>query len=477
MLIACLSIKKAYRRKALELHPDRNLDNIQSATGKFAEVQAAYEVLFDPQERAWYDSHRDAILSDHDYKADEAQPATFRNVRITTTEEIVTLVRGFNATVPYNDEPTGFFGIVRATFEHLALEEEAIAESEKLSCPAYPTFGSSDDDYEQVVKLFYASWAGFSTRKSFSWKEKHRISEAPDRRIRRHMERENRRSRDDAAREFNDAVRFLVSFVRKRDPRHAQNSQTDAQRQKSLRTATAAQAARSRAANRERMAEYCVPDWASAREDIAENDAFFEPSDDNSEVEIFECISCHKCFKSSQQMQAHERSKKHASSVQKLRRRMEKDCAIFDLESGASSFSRSAEETTHDTLSRTDDLDIGEADECVVNRHPELGDAEVGQQKIVPLLSRPPSVSQDDDYATSTVIQERLASDAANGKASAERTPIGPDDNISALKSISADPDAETGAQIGKVKTRRARKVASAASPDSNAWVRGVNHH
>jgi DnaJ family protein A protein 5 len=64
-------IKKAYRKKALELHPDRNYGNVENATKKFAEVQSAYEILSDPQERAWYDSHRDAILRNQDMQGDE----------------------------------------------------------------------------------------------------------------------------------------------------------------------------------------------------------------------------------------------------------------------------------------------------------------------------------------------------------------------------------------------------------------------
>jgi curved DNA-binding protein len=47
-------IKRAYRRLAKELHPDRNPGN-KAAETKFKEVHAAYEVLGDPQRRAQYD--------------------------------------------------------------------------------------------------------------------------------------------------------------------------------------------------------------------------------------------------------------------------------------------------------------------------------------------------------------------------------------------------------------------------------------
>ena len=47
-------IKKAYRKLAKELHPDRNPDNRQLAD-RFKEVSAAYQILGDAKDRARYD--------------------------------------------------------------------------------------------------------------------------------------------------------------------------------------------------------------------------------------------------------------------------------------------------------------------------------------------------------------------------------------------------------------------------------------
>src|SRR3989337_4598464 len=48
-------IKKAYRKLALQFHPDRNKS--KEAEEKFKEINQAYEVLSDPQKKQMYDQY------------------------------------------------------------------------------------------------------------------------------------------------------------------------------------------------------------------------------------------------------------------------------------------------------------------------------------------------------------------------------------------------------------------------------------
>ncbi|MCQ2190679.1 MAG: molecular chaperone DnaJ [Paludibacteraceae bacterium] len=56
-------LKKAYRKKAIQYHPDRNPDNPE-AEAKFKEAAEAYEVLSDENKRARYDKYGHAGLED-----------------------------------------------------------------------------------------------------------------------------------------------------------------------------------------------------------------------------------------------------------------------------------------------------------------------------------------------------------------------------------------------------------------------------
>lgn len=56
------AIKKAYRKKAIEFHPDKNPDN-KAAEEKFKEAAEAYDVLSNPDKRARYDQFGHAGMS------------------------------------------------------------------------------------------------------------------------------------------------------------------------------------------------------------------------------------------------------------------------------------------------------------------------------------------------------------------------------------------------------------------------------
>ncbi|KAL1639491.1 hypothetical protein SLS58_007923 [Diplodia intermedia] len=460
-------IKKAYRRKALELHPDRNHGNEEWATEMFAEVQSAHEVLSDPQERAWYDAHESAILSGAD-----PQDAHFEHdVKVTTADDVTRMLRRFNSRVEYSDEPDGFFGFLRDTFDTLAKEEVVAAIWDGLEAPEYPTFGRRDSSYDDVVRQFYAVWMSFSTKKSFAWKDIYRYSDAPDRRTRRYMEKENARLRDEGVREFNDAVRQLVAFVRKRDPRWAPNTQTEAERQKALKEMRDAQAARARA-EREALMHEEVPEWTKVREP----EEVEESEEEEVVEEHFECVACNKTFKSENQWQAHEKSKKHQKAVWALQKKMRKENKNLNLDdevpsSGVATPDAAEEEVieegeeggpeVEETTQAMGDVDLGDEDQSEEeNLKEKKFSADSNKQTPLESEEEEEEEEEDDDYVPRSKIESRLAGDADSDKEDED-----PKLKLS-LDSDDEKPAAAAAPKKGKAAQKRAKKAAKQATAD-----------
>ncbi|KAI2602987.1 DnaJ-domain-containing protein [Hypoxylon fragiforme] len=451
-------IKKAYRRKALELHPDRNYGDVENATQRFAEVQSAYEVLSDPQERAWYDSHRDAILRGDDPADTEATPE-YNDVRLTTADEIYTLIGRLNKSVPLDDSPAGFFTKLQDTFNKIAQGELAVAEWDGLAPPNFPPFGSSKDG-DRVARTFYSRWSNFSTRLSFSWKDKWRLSEAPDRRERRFMEKENMKLRDDGIRKFNNAVRLLVAFVRKRDPRCVSDTQYEAERQKILRDSAAAQAARSRAANQEKLNDpLAVPEWARPQDDDY-NQGDFSETDEESEVEHIECVVCNKTFKSEKQYEAHEKSKKHTKAVQQLQRHMKKESANLNLDKENPSMSSTSEipVLSDDAVS----VEKGGTDVSIQAEETSTTDMEPTSPKVTTAEDK--DESEDSSYASRDAVAARLASTQLGKPAISQGDPEDQaDDLVGSIDDISLA-TSKPVKKVGKAKAKREKKAARQAA-------------
>ena len=312
-------IKKSYRKLALKWHPDKNQDNNEESTRIFTEIQQAYEVIIDPQERAWYDKHREQIIRGGDDYVDNS----------------VNLMKYFSASVycGFGDDEQGFYAVYSNVFRIIAQEDAEFATDKDLDIPE---FGTSSSDYEEVVQPFYAYWQSYSTQKSFVWLEKYNIREAPNRRVQRLMEKDNKKVRDAAKKERNEEVRALVKFVRKRDKRVKAYMEVLKERDEERKRLTEEKRLEALRAREKMFDEYKEESWATLsglEEDLVhmnmhldsefgrDNDVTHSQSDDE-EVEQYYCVACDKAFKTEKALVNHEKSKKHKDKVAAIKREM-----------------------------------------------------------------------------------------------------------------------------------------------------------
>ncbi|KAL0731767.1 hypothetical protein Bca4012_027861 [Brassica carinata] len=316
-------IRSSYRRLALQRHPDKLIKaggiSEADATAQFQELVHAYEVLSDPKERAWYDSHRSQILF-----ADQGSAGGSKSGGM-PGGSVPDLFAFFSTTVysGYSDTGKGFYKVYFDVFNSVYLNEIKFARTLGLrmdSVREAPIMGNLESPYSQVT-AFYNYWLGFSTVMDFCWVDEYDVMAGPNRRMRRKMEEENKKVRKKAKREYNETVRGLAAFVKKRDKRVVDML---VKKSAEMELKKAEERERKKKMEKERLERamnYEEPDWAKAQDEEEEEEAggVEEDGDGKKKNEQLYCIVCSKKFKSEKQWKNHEQSKKHKEKVAELR--------------------------------------------------------------------------------------------------------------------------------------------------------------
>ena len=116
------------------------------------------------------------------------------------------------------EKERNFYQVYRELFKRIDKEEELEEDISKDHAEP-PTFGDADTYIDDVL-AFYRHWEVFGTIKTFTYADHYDTTKASFSREKRYMQNENNKERKKEKVKFNQTVRDVLEFVKKRDPRY-----------------------------------------------------------------------------------------------------------------------------------------------------------------------------------------------------------------------------------------------------------------
>ena len=298
------TLKKVYRKLALKFHPDKApRDQVEAFTAKFQELNEAYEILSDQNERAWYDAHREQILTGKTREQMESQSGFGFDIDHYLREECY--AQG------------DFYETYNQLFMKIKIEEETALEQNGLdreSPMQMANFGSAGSEDHQV-KQFYTEWENFTTCKSFAFADMYNPGDYEGRRIKRIIDRENKKVRNEARKIYLAKIKKVVALVKSKDTRW-------------MGIVNREHASRVEKANRERLEKIKKEkEWQERKRTLLEqemkNYGEYAREDEEEDLlqarlEEFFCGVCNKEFKTEGALRHHNQSKQHLKRKKKI---------------------------------------------------------------------------------------------------------------------------------------------------------------